>query len=407
VKLRQLKPVAPMLRALLLIGACSSASGGASGADSGSSSNGSAAATKEVTFFNSEPHTGQSAVYGNGSTEEAQLAVKQINDAGGFTDNCGNHYSKINLTVWDDGDNAAQSVAGMQKAAADKTNLAVIGSVSDIGWIPDLPVAGQLKMPFIIPSDGSTVAPGKWNPYAFRIQADAQTTFNVALPTLVATANIKRVGVLYDSTQAAQTSDAQLWQSNAAKLGYQVVAFESFRASDTNFRPQLDAIKAANPDFLVLDAADPSGLYNQATEVGLLPNVGVYSGTGTSTSAQEWDLTKGITKGSYSMATSAIGLDTGMHDTQAMTLYQTATGAPPDPNKISGWDAVLVAVDAVKRACTGTDREKFRDALAQTTKFPLAAQGTITWRNPPTGENQDPTGIVIQVTGKGTIQVAK
>ena len=245
-KLRQLKPVAPMLRALLLIGACSSASGGASGADSGSSSNGSAAATKEVTFFNSEPHTGQSAVYGNGSTEEAQLAVKQINDAGGFTDNCGNHYSKINLTVWDDGDNAAQSVAGMQKAAADKTNLAVIGSVSDIGWIPDIPVAGQLKMPFIIPSDGSTVAPGKWNPYAFRIQADAQTTFNVALPTLVATAHIKRVGVLYelDAGRAnfRRPSSGSRTRRQARISGRSVQIH--FRASDTNFRPQLDAIKA-------------------------------------------------------------------------------------------------------------------------------------------------------------------
>jgi len=398
VKLRQLNTASPLLPVLLAIGACSTVAGVATAAS---------AASTEITFFSSEPHTGQSAVYGDGSTKEAELAIKKINDAGGFDDSCGNHYSKINLTIWDDGDNAAQSAAGMQKAAADPINLAVIGSVSDKGWIPDIPVAGQLKMPFIIPSDGSTVAPDKWNPYSFRIQADAPTTFNVALPALVKAAKITKVGVLYDSTQAAQTADAQLWKTNAAKLGYQVVAFESFRASDTNFRPQLDAINAANPDFLVLDAADPSGLYNQATEVGLLPKVGVYSGTGTSTSSQEWDLTKGNTKGSYSMATSAIGLDTGMYNTEGMTLYQAATGAPPDPNKISGWDAVQVAVDAVKRACTGTDREKFRDALAQTTKFPLAAQGTITWRNPPNGENQDPTGIVIQVTGKGTVAIVK
>ena len=44
-------------------------------------------------------------------------------------------------------------------------------------------------------------------------------------------------------------------------------------------------------------------------------------------------------------------------------LYKKEYGHDPTLYSFYGWDAVHVYVEAVKRACTATDREKFRQAL--------------------------------------------
>src|SRR5690242_20606656 len=86
-------------------------------------------ATQTVTFWSSNGLTGQSAFYGKGSLLAQQLLAKKINSSGGFKDVKGNTYM-VKLKTWDDADTPAQSVAGMQKAAADSSILGMIGSTS-------------------------------------------------------------------------------------------------------------------------------------------------------------------------------------------------------------------------------------------------------------------------------------
>jgi branched-chain amino acid transport system substrate-binding protein len=348
--------------------------------------------------------TGQSAFYGKGALLSAQLLANKINAQGGLKDNCGNTYT-VKLQQWDDGDNPAQSSAGFRKAASDPSVLAVIGSDSDVAWLPQLPLAGELKMPLIVPSDGSTVPQSKWNPWAFRVFGSEATTFQVALKKLEKVIHFKRVGILYDITQQAQTGDAQNWQANAAKFGYKVVAFESFRVGDTDFRSQLSAIKAAHPDLLVINASEPSGQYNQAKQLGLIPAIPAYSAFGENESPQEWKLTNGAVKGSLFFSPTAISLTVAQHDPTPIQLYQKAAGVVPNAFQIVAWDGLNVALNAVKQSCTATDRTKFRDALAHTTNFPISSQGVITWKNPPTGENLTPNEIIGQVTGPGQFKL--
>ncbi len=70
--------------------------------------------------------------------------------------------------------------------------------------------------------------------------------------------------------------------------------------------------------------------------------------------------------------------------------------------------ALQAAVDAVKRACTATDREKFRDALAQTKLEALA--GTVAFDSPrsvPNGENQGGAVIISRITGRESYEMLK
>ena len=89
--------------------------------------------------------TGQSAPYGLDNIEGNKLAAKRINEAGGFTDNLGNKYT-IKLSDWDMGNSREQAIAGVRKAAGDPSVLAVLGPAPSTGFVPIVPVAGQLKI---------------------------------------------------------------------------------------------------------------------------------------------------------------------------------------------------------------------------------------------------------------------
>ena len=101
-----------------------------------------------VHFFQINALTGQAGSYGTRSIHGAELAAKHLNDAGGFTDTCGNTYT-IKLSVWDMANSREQAIAGLRKAADDTSVLAVLGSTPSTGFAAMEPVAGQVKMPII------------------------------------------------------------------------------------------------------------------------------------------------------------------------------------------------------------------------------------------------------------------
>jgi hypothetical protein len=158
---------------------------------------------------------------------------------------------------------------------------------------------------------------------------------------------------------------------------------------------------------LVLNRSEASPLYTQAKELGLIPGIPAYSAYGENATAQVWDLSGGASEGAYFTSPTAIGKNIEQHDPTPLELYEAEEGVLPHTFQIVAWDGLNAALDAVKRACTATDREKFRDALAETENFPLASQGSITWKNPPTGENLTPFAIVGRITGKDTFEVVE
>jgi len=86
--------------------------------------------------------------------------------------------------------------------------------------------------------------------------------------------------------------------------------------------------------------------------------------------------------------------------------YKKEYGHDPTLYSFYGWDAVHVYVEAVKRSCTNTDREKFRDALNTIDNVP-ALSGKATFKNPPEGENLTAAVIANRTTGRGTFEVVK
>jgi branched-chain amino acid transport system substrate-binding protein len=364
-----------------------------------------AVAQEKVVHFSSiNGQTGQSAAYGSKVIEGVNLAAKAINDAGGVADRCGGKY-KVKVTTGDMANSREQAVSLLRQAAADSTVLAVVGPSPSTGYVPMVPVAGQLKIPVI--ATGSAAPIKEWNPWSFRLNTTSKVAAPGMMKTLKAKLDIKHVALIYDVTQDGQRGEAELIRNSAKEIGYDVVAFEAFRAGDNDFRPQLSKIKATKADWIGIYGATPelAKVVNQMAELGIKANI--VTGFGTFNDPVVWDLTEGKVKGGYSWSAYFALEDPARPDIAKMVqIYKKEYGHDPTLYSFYGWDALNVYAEAAKRACTATDREKFRQALNTIDNFPTLS-GKATFKNPPDGENLSAAVIVNQTTGRGTFEALK
>jgi branched-chain amino acid transport system substrate-binding protein len=359
---------------------------------------------KVVHFSSINGQTGQSAAYGSKVIEGVNLAAKTINDAGGFNDKCGTHY-KLKITTGDMANSREQAVSLLRQAVSDASVLAVIGPSPSTGYVPMVPVAGQLKIAVI--ATGSAAPIKEWNPWAFRLNTVSKVAAPAVMRTLKGKFDLKRVALIYDVTQDGQRGEAELIRNAAKDVGYEVAAFEAFRAGDNDFRPQLSKIKAAKPDWIGIYGATPelAKVVNQMAELGI--KAGMITGFGTFNDPVAWDLTEGRVKSGYSWSAYFALEDPARPEVGKMVqAFKKEYGHDPTLYSFYGWDAVHVFVEAVRRACTATDREKFRQALNTIDNFAILS-GNATFKNPPDGENLTAAVIVNQTTGRGAFEVVK
>src|SRR5712691_5515350 len=359
-----------------------------------------------VHFYQVNALTGQAGSYGTRSIHGVELAAKHLYDAGGFTDTCGNTYT-IKLSVWDMANSREQAIAGLRKAADDATVLAVLGSPPSTGFAAMEPGAGQVKMPII--ATGSAVPIKKWNPYAFRVTIATPVAAPYFLKVFKEKYAPKRVAIIYDIAQDALRAEADLIRDLASKVGFEIVSFEAFRVNDTDFRSQLTTIKGTTPDWLGVYAANTEGskIINQMDELGLVGKVNIFSGYGVFQDPTYWDLSNGKIKGGINWA---VAFNLGSADPLMKKVVADYKSFPEEPTiySVYGYQALQAAVDAVKRACTATDREKFRDALAETKLEALA--GSVAFHSPrsePNGENQGGSVIISRITGRDSYELVE
>lgn len=330
--------------------------------------------------------TGPSGPFGKRTNDAVVLRAKQLTDAGGFTDSCGNRYT-VKVTSEDMANSREQAVALMRKAGADTSAIGVIGPTSSVGYVAMVPVAGQLSMPIIGTGAGAAIA--EWNDFAYRINVVPAFATPIMVDTLEKKFDIKRLAILYDIAQDALKTDAEVQRDLATKVGYQVVAFEAFRTGDADVRAQLTKIKAANPDWIAYNASgeEMARAINQATELGL-GDIPKFSGFSQWDNPNVWDLTQGKAKGGYSWATAVDVSSSDAKIVEFISQYKTALNDDPTIYSLYGRDAVDLFVDAAKRSCTATDRAKFNAELRKTSGF--AGIATKVTFGPGHGENRTP-----------------
>jgi branched-chain amino acid transport system substrate-binding protein len=338
--------------------------------------------------------TGPSSAYGWRARDGAQLLADDINAAGL---SIGGTTYRLEIRTEDMANDPQQAITLLRQAASNPDILAVIGPSNSVGYVPSVPAAGQLNIPMVGAGSGAPVK--QWNIWSYRVNPVSDTAIPVLLRKVHAQVPFKRLGVIYDQTQDGQAGDAQVCKSLAQELGYEVVAFEAFRAGDQDFSAQLATIRSRKPDAMFVAAATGDGVKvsSQIREAGF--TIPMMTGFGSFQDPVYWDGTHGEIKGCYTWLAQDLASPTPLVKS-FIDRYKAKFSQEATSFSTYGADALFAIAEAIKKAGAPT-RAKIQEALG--TLDVVSPIGThLTFHNPPDGNNNTPNVVAIQITGRGT-----
>lgn len=211
------------------------------------------------------PLTGGAAVYGIAVKQGAELAVKEINEAGGING------FKIEFDMADD-EHDAEKAVNAYNSLKDWGMQILMGTVTS-GPCEAVVAKTNVDKMFQLTPSGSSVESIQFD-NAFRV-CYSDPNQGAASARYIGENNLaKKVAVIYDSSTVYSNGIYESFVQGAKKQNFQIVAKEAFTAdSATDFKVQLQKAKDAGADmvFLPIYYEAASLILTQADQMGYAP----------------------------------------------------------------------------------------------------------------------------------------
>ncbi|HNQ72971.1 MAG TPA: ABC transporter substrate-binding protein [Verrucomicrobiota bacterium] len=312
--------------------------------------------------------TGKEATFGQSSHEGTVLAIEELNAAGGVLG------KRIELLTEDTQSKAGEPATVVNKLISRDGVVGILGEVASSRSLEAAPICQQNKIPMVSPSSTNPKVT-EVGDYIFRVcfidPFQGTVMANFASRTLKAT----RVAIFTDVKSDYSKGLAKFFKDQILRNGGQIVAELDFNGGDKDFKGQLTAIKAANPEAVFVPGyyTDAALIAIQARQLGL--NVPLLGGDGWE-SEKLTEIGKEAVEGDYFSTHYSAEVGSDMSKAFVANYQKRWQGRTPDALAACGYDSALVLVDAIRRAGS-TEGAKVRDALAATKDF-KAVTGTIT-----------------------------
>jgi branched-chain amino acid transport system substrate-binding protein len=303
--------------------------------------------------------TGAEATFGISTHNGIDLAIRQINAAGGVKG------KKLQAITLDDQGKPEEAATAATKLITQNGVIALLGEVASSRSLAMAPIAQHHKIPMISPSSTNPKVTEQGD-YIFRVCFIDPFQGHVMAKFALETLKAKRVAVLRDVKNDYSVGLANFFSETFKKGGGEIVMDQSYSAGDIDFKSQLTAIRAKSPDVVFVP-----GYY---TEVGLIARqareLGVKSPL---LGGDGWDSPKlheiggTAVDGSY-FSNHYSPEDKSPHVQEFIKNFKEAYGVTPDGLAAMGYDAAKVLADAMNRAKNLTTVE-IREAIAQTKDF--------------------------------------
>ena len=208
------------------------------------------------------PTTGSESKPGQYQKEGIELAVKQINDAGGIT--VKGKKLKIEEVFYDDGTDSKKSASLTERAMSSDGVVAVLGGYSTALGTAESVMADRYKTPWITTGAGATAIFGKGYQYAFGSLSPVAligTTSAEFLGSLVDQGKLKKglkVAMVVENTDHGTDYVNGFNEWTGKHKGYfDVVMNEKFELGATDFSSILQRVKSSHADVFLSDAHLP------------------------------------------------------------------------------------------------------------------------------------------------------
>lgn len=317
------------------------------------------ATTNEILIGHYGSLSGSEATFGKSTDNGIQMAVEEINAAGGIGG------KKVRLITYDDKGDAKEAGNAVTRLVTNDGVKAVIGQVASKLSLAGGPICQEHGVPMISPSS-TNPAVTQVGDMVFRVCFI--DPFQGSVCARFARDHIKAetAAILYDQSTPYSVGLMEEFEKAFGKAGGKVVRKETFQAGDQDFSSQLTQIRAADPQvvFIPVYYAQIGNIAQQARQLGIkVPFVGADGWE----SGQLASLAAGALDGSfysnhYSQESDAPKIK------EFLAKYKAKYGEIPDSMAALGYDAASVLFAAMKTAPSESGKD-LAAAIAKTKDF--------------------------------------
>jgi branched-chain amino acid transport system substrate-binding protein len=330
--------------------------------------------------------TGGVASYGQASVEGIELAIEEINAAGGING------KQIKAIKYDNKSDKSQATTLATKLMTQDKVVAVLGPATSGAFKATIPEAIKNKVVVASGSatdDAVTVDESGVKEFAFRIcftdSYQGTAMANYALNNMSAT----KAAIIMDNSSDYAKGLASNLKKTFEEGGGTIVATEAFVAGDTDFNAILTKIKGQDYDVIFLPGYyEEAGLIiRQARDQGINTPILGADGFG---APELVDLAGADALNDVYFSAHFSSLDKDPAVADFIENFKAKYGKEPDQFAALGYDLAMFVADGIKRAGS-TDTVAIKDALAATKDF-AGITGSFSM-----DENHNPVKAVVVV----------
>jgi branched-chain amino acid transport system substrate-binding protein len=298
--------------------------------------------------------TGDGASFGISSREGTELAVEEVNAAGGLLGG-----RKIRLLVEDDQSKPEEASNAVTKLITQDKVVAVLGEVASRRSLAAAPIAQKYQIPMVTPASTNERVT-EVGDYIFRVCFIDPFQGEVLAKFAYNDLKARKVAILKDIQQDYSVGLTDAITKTFVTLGGQVLDPVSYSGGDADFKSVLTNIRGQRPDVIFATGyyTEAAIIVRQARELGMMmPILGGDGWVGDALKNGREALKNTYISNHYSGDNPDPVVQTFVKN------YRTKFGKEPDSIAALAYDAVKVLGDAITRAGS-TDGPKVRETLA-------------------------------------------
>ncbi len=337
--------------------------------------------------------TGPAAVYGATQKAGIQAAIDETNKSGALKG------VKLEAVIEDDASTKEQGIAVYQRFINRDKVAAIIGpTLSNTATAAD-PLAQAAGVPVVAVSNTAPKGITDIGDHIWRVSLTEAQVIPGALKRLQGKLGFKTAGVLYGNDDAFTQAGYNVMKAALDQQGIKIVGTQTFAKPDRDYNAQLTALRALNPDILMVSALaeNAAGIVAQARQLGW--NVPIMGGNGFNSPGfikNAGPAAEGVYVGT---AWNKVSQDPA---NQAFLKLMQARGVDPDQFCAQAYTGVLVIAEAIKQSGGKGGRADINAGLAKVKDLPTPL-GRFSFL-PNRDGNHEPS---VQVVKDGKFQIVQ
>lgn len=208
--------------------------------------------------------TGSTATFGQTTTAGINLAIDEINAAGGVNG------KKLVIKIYDNQGKTQETGTVVKRLITEDKVVAVVGEVASTQSLAAAPICQQSGVPMVSPSSTNPQVT-QVGDMIFRVCFIDPDQGYAGAKFAYENLNARKVAVLYDQKQAYSVGLKNNFEQWFKKLGGVITSSQAYSGGDSDFSAQLTSIRDTQPDAVYVPGyyTDVGSLAIQARRLGI------------------------------------------------------------------------------------------------------------------------------------------